>query len=82
MWAEKIAGKVGIGANLIYMLHKPCNFYYEFLIWTKAMKGVRNVFRIYLKLTLFHFSLTKLNHVTEYFFPELYIYIYSSIVGP
>lgn len=45
MRAEKIAGKVGIGANLIYMLHKPRNFYYEFLIWTKAMKGVRNVFR-------------------------------------
>lgn len=45
MRAEKIAGKVGIGANLIYKLHKPHNFYYEFLIWTKAMKGVRNVFR-------------------------------------
>lgn len=45
MWAEKIAGKVGIGANLMYVLHKPHNFYYEFVIWGKAMKRVRNCFR-------------------------------------
>lgn len=44
MWVEKIAGKFGIGANLIYVLHKPRNFYYEFLIWKKAMKRVRNCF--------------------------------------
>lgn len=42
MWAEKIAGKVGIGANLIYVLHKPHNFHYEFVVWTKAMKAVGN----------------------------------------
>lgn len=45
MGAEKIAGKVGIGGNLIYMLHKPHNLYYEFVIRTQAVKRVRDVFR-------------------------------------
>lgn len=45
MWAEKIAEEVGIGGNLIYMLHKPHNLYYEFVICTKAVKRVRNGFR-------------------------------------
>lgn len=45
MGVEKIAGKVGIGGNLIYMLHKPQNLYYEFVICTQAVKRARDVFR-------------------------------------
>lgn len=45
MRAEKIAGVVGIGDNLINMLHKPHNLNYKFVICIKAVKRVRNNFR-------------------------------------
>lgn len=49
--AKKTAEELGIGHNLIYMLHKACNIYYEFIIHTKAVKrvinGLRNIFKYY-----------------------------------
>lgn len=39
-------------------------------------KGYEGSRKLHLKLTLFHFSLSKLNPVMELFFPELVIYIF------
>lgn len=44
MRAEKIAGVVGIGDNLINMLRKPHNLNQKFVICIKAVKRVRNNF--------------------------------------
>lgn len=52
MGAEKIAGEVAIGGNLIYMLYKPHGFYYESVICAKvvkrARKGFRGIFKAYI----------------------------------
>lgn len=76
--AEELAGEVGIGGNLIYTFYKAHDFYYEFVICAKVVKKASE---IYLKLTLFHYSLPTLNHIMVFLLSRIGC-ISSPVTGP